>query len=570
MRVPCNLTEEEERAAFSLFHIPPTLEELEEAQNHFQRHIFYETWGRRDFRECWCENCGHFEIHKSKTKDPYMDDLFEFHHGDMVCCPMCGEEMELVALGRMRTFNSLRQEIKACFIRANAGALLITTGFLNMEYSRDELSPWPYFVPNKLYYFAPGKRCSWACRTYNYWGCHDEYERRWEKRATVCEPFPDGYNMGGGYLDGAYHVIGWQNIEASDLKYCLAQDFFEDIYHAEFSDLYQKHKIRGLIPFLAEYTRRPQIEMLLKLGHSDVVKALIEGQSMKGIVNWRAKRPYEFFRLSKSEYKAFASNGGELKDLKAWKTDSGEYPVSFEQFMWYRGVFGHNTARFFKAYGADLRREKIARWFDKQKTNTRYGKYEIWQDLLRMEQAVGNDITHDNILMPANLWQRHDELVPIFNEIQKAHEEEMVKSYGKIRYKELKKRFAYSDGQLSVVIPTCAEEIENEGKALKHCVAGYADRHIKGVRTIVFLRWVCDIRTPYMTIELNVNQDKPVSIMQIHGYRNDVVPGQAQPRHIHEEFLDEWLGWINSGSRRTSTGKPILPRAEKTREDKSA
>ena len=150
MRVPCNLTEEEERAAFSLFHIPPTLEELEEAQNHFQRHIFYETWGRRDFRECWCENCGHFEIHKSKTKDPYMDDLFEFHHGDMVSCPMCGEEMELVALGRMRTFNSLRQEIKACFIRANAGAVLITTGFLNMEYSQDELTAlWDWAVENQ-------------------------------------------------------------------------------------------------------------------------------------------------------------------------------------------------------------------------------------------------------------------------------------------------------------------------------------------------------------------------------------------------------------------------------------
>lgn len=570
MRVKCNLSPEEERAAFQLCRnrLLPTLEELEEAKGHFEKHLFYETWGRRNFRDCWCENCGtRFESEKNSRKDPYMDDIFDFHHGDMVDCPMCGEEVELISIGRAKSFKSLRQERKACFIHAVEGALIISAGFLNMEYSPDDLSPWPDFVPSKLYYFRAGKRQQWALRTYNYWGCHEEAERHWEKRASISEPFPDGCNMGGGYLDGAYCVIGWEKIEETELRYCMALDFFEQLYQRSFYEGRPDHGIRGLIPYLGEYTRRPQMEMLVKLGHEDVLQAMLEGDSLNGVVNWRAKKPHEFFRLSKSEYKAFAAAGGTVKDLKAWKTDCGAYPVGIEKFMWYRGIFRHNTARFFASYGQDPRREKIARWFAGQKTSVaRPGKYEYWQDLLRMEKAVGNDINHDNILMPENLWRRHDELVPLFNKVQKEREQELIKNYGKTRYKELKKRFAFSDGELSVMVPVCAEEIENEGKALKHCVAGYADRHITGVRTILFLRWADDVRTPYMTIELKVDGDKPVSIAQIHGYKNDAFSQQAKPREIHGEFLETWLCWINAGSRRTSTGKPIAAKSNKTLE----
>ena len=122
MRAPCNLSETEAAEALELFDHHLTDYEVAEARQHFTFRLFYETWGRKDFREYWCENCGHFEGTRDKTHDPYINDLFSNHHGDYVTCPVCGEEVELIALGRMRTFKSLRQEIKVCFLRAGRAA----------------------------------------------------------------------------------------------------------------------------------------------------------------------------------------------------------------------------------------------------------------------------------------------------------------------------------------------------------------------------------------------------------------------------------------------------------------
>ena len=41
---------------------------------------------------------------------------------------------------------------------------------------------------------------------------------------------------------------------------------------------------------------------------------------------------------------------------------------------------------------------------------------------------------------------------------------------------------------LRIVFPMTAAAIRREGKLLRHCVGGYADRHMKGVVTILFLR----------------------------------------------------------------------------------
>ncbi len=53
----CNLTPEERERAFGLFSWP-YLEELNAAKRFFKKYIFFETWGRRNFREVFCPECG--------------------------------------------------------------------------------------------------------------------------------------------------------------------------------------------------------------------------------------------------------------------------------------------------------------------------------------------------------------------------------------------------------------------------------------------------------------------------------------------------------------------------------
>ena len=97
-------------------------------------------------------------------------------------------------------------------------------------------------------------------------------------------------------------------------------------------------------------------------------------------------------------------------------------------------------------------------------------------------------------------------------------------------------------------------EIRAEGKALCHCVGGYAKRHMEGATTILFLRAADDPDTPLCTIEME--QDGK-NIRQIHGYRND--RGLKSPKKLYAAFLDIWLPWVAAGSRRDPQGRPILP-----------
>ena len=103
---------------------------------------------------------------------------------------------------------------------------------------------------------------------------------------------------------------------------------------------------------------------------------------------------------------------------------------------------------------------------------------------------------------------------------------------------------------------------------MHHCVGGYADRHIKGKTTILFLRRQSQPKTPMVTIEMTGNR-----IIQIHGWDDERTPckdnpKRKNPRVLYQDFLTVWTQWLEAGSRRDKDGKPKLPR--KFKEVKSA
>lgn len=51
-----------------------------------------------------------------------------------------------------------------------------------------------------------------------------------------------------------------------------------------------------------------------------------------------------------------------------------------------------------------------------------------------------------------------------------------------------RKYLNFDDGKYEIRLPKNCEEIVEEGESLHHCVGGYAERHAKGVTTILFLR----------------------------------------------------------------------------------
>lgn len=134
------------------------------------------------------------------------------------------------------------------------------------------------------------------------------------------------------------------------------------------------------------------------------------------------------------------------------------------------------------------------------------------------------------------------------------------------RYAQLREKYEYAAGGYIIRVPRSGEEITEEGRVLKHCVAGYAQPHLSGATTILFLRRERKPDTPFLTIEMWGDK-----LQQIHGYKNE---GQysyagrfaADPRETFRWMLDPWLDWVKRGSKRNEDGSPKLPKHKKTEE----
>ena len=94
-------------------------------------------------------------------------------------------------------------------------------------------------------------------------------------------------------------------------------------------------------------------------------------------------------------------------------------------------------------------------------------------------------------------------------------------------------------------------------------MGGYADRHLNGKTTILFLR---DRQSPgksLVTMEMNGNK-----IVQIHGWDDERTackanPKRKSPRELYAEFLGPWLAWLEAGSKRDKHGRPVMPKSKK-------
>ena len=84
-----NMPKEEAERLLGKFSYP-YLEDMTEARRGFRTYLFFETWGRRDLREVFCPECGRFDIERQNAYNTFMDNFFDYHHGDQTICPQCG------------------------------------------------------------------------------------------------------------------------------------------------------------------------------------------------------------------------------------------------------------------------------------------------------------------------------------------------------------------------------------------------------------------------------------------------------------------------------------------------
>ena len=150
-------------------------------------------------------------------------------------------------------------------------------------------------------------------------------------------------------------------------------------------------------------------------------------------------------------------------------------------------------------------------------------------DYIHMCKIIGIEIDKK---LPKNVMSQHDVLALQIKDIQDAKIKEMFKN----QIEENKKLIISLPGNpnYSIISPEETNDLIMEGKQMNHCVGSYIDRVADGTSKIFFLRKKNDLKSPYVTIELN----KHNNLVQAKAFSNTL------PSKDDMQYINEWIDMI--------------------------
>ena len=489
-----------------------------------------------------------------------------------VQCPLCGRMVIVKELGRTGGRDNLSAWRRAVVLRWYRGALWARAYDCGKHYNDGySLTGEPDCNLIGVYRFKPGlaEATTRYCYCWNDPFCSVERQDgpltkgRW----NIPGPFHANIEYGVGYS-----VIGLNEVQKSPFRYCMAEE--------------AEHKFTKFLHFLTACCFYPrQIEMLMKAGMSDVVRDFVErGVKHAAVIDWDAESPAKAFKVNRQDMKTFLGTSRDIQILELYKKLKGRVPLAeCADWITVNGMSIRDTFRAAKKW--NLAPEKLMRYLAGNVGCARYGGMQsmgaalrFWEDYLTAAEAMGYQLHRENILLPRRLGAAHDEATTAHRErlereraieyaerdrqrkAEQAERDRLAAINYEERRSELEKKYGFAMDGYVIRVPASKDEILDEARKLQHCVGGYADRHILGQTTILFMRKVKKPDEPWLTIEMNGNK-----LVQIHGFKNEglhTTKGRfaPDPREVYREFLDTWLDWMEKGSRRDKKGNPKLPK----------
>lgn len=479
----------------------------------------------------------------------------EFESSRRVRCPWCGAEAKLKELGSCGNRKNLWSYRRAVVLRAYRGKLWAIAYDAVKDYKGGGrldgscLTAPPKIERLEVYRFEKSR----AYEAHEEWSGYriKAVDQPGKKRSWMLSaPYGCSTEYGTGY-----DIIGMRELEKTEFRYCGIPELVE-----KGCDLLR------LLTLCCFYPR--QVEFLAKLGFTDTVRDYTEhGVKSCGAVQWDAARAKDFLGVSVKEAQALLEKGGGVEALRVYRAMKPSGGATIEESILFEKAFDGRTQKTIRAkakkYGITI--GKLMRYIDAQrekrgKQATAYAIGEEYRDYLIAAEGVGLDLYNPIFLMPKDLRKKHDEVTAAYSQLlaekRRAEEEAAYRE----RREKLEQKYAFVYGGMCVVIPSCANAIIQEGKQLHHCVGGYADRHIKGKTTILFLRREETPKKPLVTMEMCGN-----SVVQIHGWDDERTACKENPkrescRSLYREFLEVWKAWLKAGSKRNKDGTPKLPR----------
>lgn len=524
-------------------------ETLNEIESRMPQFLFYRRIDKKR-KLCQCSACGNGGVAEISGKS-----------GETGLCPFCMEPVELKCSSRLKeNAPSLKRWVNVIYFINRSGSLWAVGARIERTFYREGYdAPWQSSMgvcPFEVWNFAPGAAEEW-CQRYGLFGAYNGFG--WYGPVKPREP-----QTGGMTGNNVYSLWQTEELDKTGMRYWRAvhdaidRDPFEDGVETE-----------GIIRELNAYAEKPKLELVCKWGLLDVANDWIWSRITNGrTVNWEGNTPWEFLKISKADWGLYRKSPNASVDLLTANRRVFKLPV--REVLGIADQLGRpekwtKNATEITRRGINLK-DQIK--YIKRQTGrvvVPAGKLGYWKDYLDMAEKAGRDMSQKNTLMPRDLFEAHDAMTEYARLRAQAEREHMEAHYRQERqremeqasreYKErrekLKKKYEYRSGGLMIKVPEDSEEIIQEGNVLHICVGGYAARHLTGKTTILFLRRERKPGTPYICIEI---REKDNYIVQIHGYRNEFLGNGRRARNPEDRFrpfLNEWMGWVKAGSKRT-------------------
>ena len=548
-----------------------TAEDLTRMNDLFPHYLFFRRDGDlmglsavRLYTSC----CGHKEYrpYLARTETPEHRDLLDhLKHKEAWTCPWCGRKVTVIDLAKAKGRKSLRHYELAVVLHAREDALYADALCLRKEYTDETaLTARPESWCCSGYFFTLGEVMQ---VDHQYPGTEDKPVVTWEReklgrKKLVQEPFKSGDISW--YSHEPYSIINREVIETHPFfQYC---GFFDRWQYRPGGERGYAGKFHGLISYLTAYSiYQKQMEMLSKVGYWEPVSDLVwDRKKNVGAMCWEETDPRKSFHVNRRELAWIMGAQPAMESLtvrnyvrKHWgKTWDPAFCEDFRN-LWGCYLSAMTVLRFLKKYKLEPGRflGYLERVFDRTEMYF-CDLFVLYRDYLDAAYEMGYCLEHSQVLWPDDLGEAHDRVTAELT-AKRAREERKRRA---VSLKERRLKYEFELDGLKIVFPATGAAIRREGKLLKHCVGGYAERHLNGTLTILFLRHSDRPGMPYVTIEMDGNQ-----LRQIHGYDNERQPcadnpERISPRTMHKAFLDAWLRWLRAGSQRNEDGTPKLPK----------
>ena len=464
-------------------------------------HIMYQyKVGKERFGYCThCKNDFSIELKNKRTITGNDVDLIEAKHNKTVICPCCGLELTKKYAGISRSAHHVQV---AEFKVDKTGALVVYVYRFTYDYKAD-------FRINEP---------EWICWQVAYFDIHKYFH-------LLYGWFNENVYLGDRYTDKLMFANSNRTIEPTRVYHfehegikCFGLKKALQKSNLKYSCLmeYMNESVVDMFKYLKFYCSYPEVtEKLMKEGYKQLIHSYFIG-CMSGCFNFRAKTVNGFIKLDKPHLKLLKEKSGTKfyeGDIRAMQfLQRNNIKLTKENFDFLADNCRklHLIQRLYQFVGI----QKLRTYVMKQGAlcQCRYGYasdeqqfFSNYQDYIDQCKQLEYDLSNKNIVMPANLFQAHNELTEILNR-QKAEKKAKanaakLKKFSK-RLLKLQEKYTFYDGEYFIRPAESYEDLCQEGTTLHHCVyTNYADKYISGETDILFIRKVSEPDKPFYTVE---------------------------------------------------------------------